>query len=147
MNRINLLLVTVTAFFVLGACNNKIYPIAPNELGTLEGTWELNYVSAPGSNPDSLYRDKKPFISFNTSDSKVTGNTGCNNFSGTFTGTPAQKISFSEAMISTRMACPGSGEQLFFSTLKKVNAYTITDGSTLNLIMGDIAVMRFTKKI
>ena len=48
-------------------------------------------------------------------------------------------------MMVTKMACPGEGEAIFFSTLKKVNKYTITGDTTLNFLMGDIAIMRFTK--
>ena len=40
----------------------------------------------------------------------------------------------------------GNGENVFLETIKKINTWSVTDGNTLNLIMGDIALMRFTKK-
>jgi hypothetical protein len=43
------------------------------------------------------------------------------------------------------MACEGNGEAVYFKTLKTVTAYSISD-NTLTIIMGDIAVMRFTRK-
>ena len=50
-------------------------------------------------------------------------------------------------MTMTKMFCPGDGESSFMDGLKKVNSYSVSDeGKTLNLIMGDIAIMRFHKK-
>jgi len=43
------------------------------------------------------------------------------------------------------MACEGNGEPVYFKTLKTLTSYS-GDENTLTLIMGDIAVMRFTKK-
>ncbi len=41
----------------------------------------------------------------------------------------------------------GQGEQTYMSTLEKITSYDITDdGKTLNLMSGDVAMMRFTKK-
>jgi len=44
------------------------------------------------------------------------------------------------------MACPGEGETVFVETLKKINSWSVTNDTTLNLIEGDIALMRFTKR-
>jgi hypothetical protein len=43
------------------------------------------------------------------------------------------------------MACEGSGESVYFSTLEKITSFDV-NGNTLTLIMGDIAMMRFQKK-
>jgi heat shock protein HslJ len=45
----------------------------------------------------------------------------------------------------TKMACPGEGEATFLEMLKKASTYSVSD-STLNFMMGDIAIMRFSKK-
>ena len=42
--------------------------------------------------------------------------------------------------------CEGGGETTFLNMLKKVNKYAVTNSNTLSFIMGDVAVMRFTKK-
>lgn len=42
------------------------------------------------------------------------------------------------------MACEGSGESVYFSTLGKITSFDV-NGTTLTLIMGDIAMMRFQK--
>ena len=109
----------------------------------LNGTWELDYISGPGIAFDGLYPNKKPIISFNLTDNKLTGNSSCNNFNTTFI-IDGNNIRFNEPA-ATRMACAGDGEAVFFKTLATVNKYSV-NGNTLNLIMGDIAVMRFQKK-
>lgn len=109
----------------------------------LNGTWELDYISGAKIAFEGLYPGKKPVITFNLPDSKATGNSSCNSFNIAFT-IDDNNINFNDP-VSTRMACPGAGEATFFNTLKTATKYSIS-GNTLNLIMGDIAVMRFQKK-
>jgi uncharacterized lipoprotein NlpE involved in copper resistance len=117
------------------------------ETSKLAGNWELNFIAGQSISFDSLYPEKKPNISFDISNSTVSGNTSCNNFNGRLNA-DGNKISFNEPMAMTRMICmDGNGENVFMETLKKINSYSITDeGKTLIFIMGDIAMMRFTKK-
>lgn len=114
---------------------------------SLEGTWELNYISGPRITFEGLYPDKKPTINFDLKENKVSGNNSCNSFMGPL-HVKDNKINFKDAkMAMTMMACQGSGSDVFMSTLDKVQTYSVSaDGKTLNFIMGDIAVMRFEKK-
>ena len=110
---------------------------------TITGTWQLTYITGPRIAFDGLYPDKKPVLTFDATSGKVTGNSSCNSISGPVT-IKEQSVSFGD-FISTKMACQGEGEQVFLQTLKKINKFDITDGNTLHLIMGDVAMMRFTK--
>jgi len=110
----------------------------------LNGTWVLNYISGPRIAFDGLYPNKKPEITFSVADSRVSGNTSCNSFSGPLS-VDGNKIDFNQPMALTKMMCPGSGESVFLETIKKINTYSVND-STLTMIMGDIAMMRFSKK-
>ena len=116
-----------------------------NDSSALAGTWVLNHLSAPGNTFEDLYPHKKPEITFDVVNSAFNGNTSCNNFRGQMTVEGA-RIHFADPMAMTRMMCPGLGESAFVETLKKVTSYTVSEGNTLNLIMGDMAVMRFAKK-
>ncbi len=123
-------------------------PVAPDKLPAdtskqLEGTWILNYITGPRIAFDGLYPENKPQIKFDAS-GNISGNTSCNSFSAplTLTGHDWKTGDITQ----TEKACGGNGEQVFLSTLKKVNKYDITDGNTLHLLSGDIAVMRFTKQ-
>jgi heat shock protein HslJ len=131
---------------LLIACNStKKSTPAMSNAAALAGTWELNYISGPRIAFDGLYSNKKPAITFDVVNKSVSGNTSCNNFNGPLK-VEGNKISFTDPMAMTRMMCEGEGETVFLAALKKIDAWSITDGSTLNLIMGDIATMRFTKK-
>lgn len=112
----------------------------------LDGTWELNYIS-DSQTFDALYPNKKPSIKFNTKENQVSGNNGCNSYTGKLNVT-GNKIDFTQPMAVTKMMClDGKGEQAYTSTLSKITSYDVTDdGKTLNFISGDIAMMRFTKK-
>ncbi len=122
------------------AIPRTVEPVAP-----LDGSWELDYVSGPKIAFEGLYPDKKPVMTFDVTNAKVSGNTSCNNFSGKLK-TDSNRVNFSEPFVMTKMACPGQGETIFLETLKKVNKYSITDNTTLHFIMGDIAMMRFKRK-
>lgn len=117
-------------------------PVSTEQTG-LNGTWELNYISGPRIAFEGLFPNKKPTLIFNLPNEEATGNGGCNGYSVKIK-VDGNKISFGDAL-STMMACEGNGEPLYFKTLKTITAYSINE-NTLNLIMGDIAVMRFSKK-
>ena len=136
----------IASFFSLLACDNsKKTTGTMNDTANLNGTWELNYISGPRIAFEGLYPEKKPSITFDVSGNMVSGSTSCNNFNGKLNVT-GKKINFKDPMAMTRMLCPGEGENTFMETLKKVDSWSVTDRNTLNLIMGDIAMMRFTRK-
>lgn len=57
----------------------------PGATGSLNGTWDLNYISGIRIAFDGLYPEKKPTISFNLSSNELSGNTTCNGFTSKFT--------------------------------------------------------------
>ena len=119
---------------------------APRAASPLEGTWEANYVLGAPTPFAELYPAKKPALTFDLAEKRVSGTTGCNSFSG-----PVQldgnTIQFSDQMAMTRMFCPGGGEALVLKTLKSINSYAISpDGTTLTLIGSDMAMMRLVRK-
>jgi heat shock protein HslJ len=131
---------------LLAACNSsKKTNIDMKESEKLAGMWELNYISGTRIAFDGLYPNKKPTITFDIAKNTVSGNSSCNNFNGPLK-VKGNTISFTDPMAMTKMMCQGDGETVFMQTLQKINAWSVSDGKTLNLIMGDIAMMRFTKK-
>src|SRR6185312_1815350 len=113
------------------------------EMDKLSGNWEMNYISGPKIAFDGLYPDKKPVVSFNFSAKELMGNTSCNGFSSKFT-INGNQIHFADG-IKTMIYCEGGGEEIFLKMLKKVNRYAVTD-NTLNFMMDDIPLMRFSKQ-
>jgi heat shock protein HslJ len=149
-------LILCTGVFLACGCNsskkaamdqNKV-PVDNNmRANLLDGAWEANYIMSTPKPFADLYANAKPTVTFNSTTGQVSGMSGCNNFTGTFS-MDGNKLKFAEGMALTRKMCPDmTGENVFMETLKKVNTYSVTEqGKTLNLIMGDIAVMRFARK-
>ncbi|MFV8367176.1 META domain-containing protein [Flavobacterium sp. XS1P27] len=118
-----------------------------DETASLDGTWELNYITGPRIAFGGLYPNKKPTIVFDLKENRVSGNASCNSYSGKL-NVDGNKISFKDPIAMTKMMCMDiQGEDVYMSTLEKIDSYSISeDGKTLNFIMGDIAMMRFEKK-
>jgi heat shock protein HslJ len=134
----------VVLFFLFSACSTGKKSASGPTLSALQGTWQLNYITGPRIAFEGLYPDRKPTLSFDEKRKKIAGSTSCNSFSVPLTA-EGKKINFAEPMAMTKMACPGEGENVFLETLKKITGYDVTAGYTLTLLMGDVAMMRFTK--
>lgn len=113
----------------------------------IDGNWEVNYIMNTPKPFAELYVMNRPTINFNSITEKIMGMTGCNNFNGSFL-LQGNKISIKEPLAVTRKMCLDmSGETLFLETLKKINTYSVTEnGKTLNMMMGDMAIMRLSRK-
>nr|WP_315223962.1 META domain-containing protein [uncultured Flavobacterium sp.] len=141
--------VLLLVFFgvVLASCN--VFKCKKNYAAVqLDGSWKLNYISGPRIAFDGLYPNKKPTINFNVKENLVSGNNGCNSYTGKLK-VEGNKVNFGDQpMASTKMMCMDvQGEEVFMSTLQKITSYDISaDGKTLTFISGDIAMMRFEKK-
>ncbi|OXB20811.1 META domain-containing protein [Flavobacterium tructae] len=107
-------------------------------------SWELEYISGPRIAFNGLYPNKKPQITFDKKETKVYGNNGCNGYSATYT-LNGKSLTFGEAGPTTMMYCDGGGEQVFLKQIKQITSYSIDKDGKLNLIQGDIPVMRFEK--
>jgi len=114
---------------------------------SLQGTWELNYITGPRIAFEGLYPNKKPIITFDLKENKVSGNNSCNQYFGTL-NSDGSSINFKDAKMGMNMmSCPGNGENTYMKTLEQIDSYSISeDGKTLNFLMGDIAMMRFEKQ-
>lgn len=137
------LFILVCSFILVGCANKK--QIASNSPeNALNGTWELEYVSGPRIAFEGLYKDKKPSLTFDTQNKRITGNTSCNSLNGAL-DIDGNKINFNGPIATTKMFCQGQGETVFLETLKKINTYNVSSDNKLTFIMGDIAMMRFKK--
>jgi heat shock protein HslJ len=115
---------------------------------SLEGTWELNYITGPRIAFEGLYPEKKPTIKFDLTANKIAGNNSCNQYFGALI-VDGNKINFKDAKMGmTMMACQGNGDTVYMSALEKIDSYSITeDGKTLRFMMGDVEMMRFTHQM
>ena len=114
------------------------------DAGIYGTTWELEYISGPRIAFEGLYPNKKPQLTFDEKEKNTYGNNGCNGYSAPFT-LSGKSLTFGEPGPSTMMFCEGGGEQQFLQQIKKITSYSIDKDGKLNLIMGDVPMMRFKK--
>jgi heat shock protein HslJ len=92
----------------------------------LDGKWRLIPVL-----PSDTATGRIPTLNFILDNKRVAGNTGCNNFSGTFS-IDKNNLTFNHDFVSTKMACPGYDEAAFERSLLRTNNYEI-NSDTLSL--------------
>ncbi|WP_347052860.1 META domain-containing protein [Flavobacterium olei] len=107
-------------------------------------TWELEYISGPRIAFEGLFPNKKPQITFDQKEKKIYGNSGCNGYSAPYT-LSGNSLTFGEPGPATMMFCDGGGEQQFLQQMKKITSYSVDKDGKLNLIQGDVPMMRFKK--
>ncbi|MFT3793250.1 META domain-containing protein [Flavobacterium sp.] len=148
MNRLILLLIAAAGTLVSCDAKKSATDAVEADPASLNGSWELTYMTRTRQEVNYLYPDKKPFLSFNTKESKVSGSTGCNSFTGSISSMSDGEIRFdAENLAMTKMFCEGEGEGVFLQNMKMVDKFNFSDdGKTLHLISGDIDAMRFTKR-
>lgn len=87
---------------------------------------------------------KIPRLELNLSKKRYTGNTGCNNMSGTFDYTDTTLV-FHEPVL-TKMACVGYNERAFLENLMRTNSYRLQNG-ILILLFNQTELSRWTRKV
>lgn len=125
----------------------RFVAVSESERGAaaLNGTWRLDHLGGTAIALDELFPNEKPTITFDVAGLRVSGSGGCNRYTGDFS-VDNHTIQFGQ-IASTRMFCQGVQEDAYFQTLAKINRFSIGEGgTTLNLIVGDVATMRFTRE-
>jgi len=105
---------------------------------TLAGDWQLQPVLASDTASGRI-----PKLNFDLKNNRVSGNTGCNSFGGSFV-LKGDGLIFSSNMISTKMACPGYNEKIFLDNLLKTNRYEIKQG-VLQLMYNTTILSNWTR--
>lgn len=146
MKKIIFMLAVAGLFFACDAKKSTTEAGESTPTASLDGNWELTYVAGTKMEFNNLYPDRKPFMLFNTKESKVSGNTGCNSFTGMLSSLSDGKIRFDESMAMTKMFCPGDGENVFTQQLKQVNSFDISEDGILHLTHDGDDIMRLSKK-
>ncbi|MCV2484053.1 META domain-containing protein [Flavobacterium sp. SH_e] len=141
MKKYTLAIVSVLTLLFASCKTSKDTASAGNLFDT---TWELEYISGPRIAFEGLYPNKKPQLTFDQKETRVYGNNGCNGYSAPYT-LSGKSLTFGEAGPTTMMFCDGGGEQVFLKQIKQITSYSIDKDGKLNLIQGDIPVMRFKK--
>ncbi|HEY6977018.1 MAG TPA: META domain-containing protein [Chitinophagaceae bacterium] len=119
------------------AANNKSSTAANDT--TIAGNWVLQPVLASDTAAGNI-----PKLNFNLNSKKFSGNTGCNDISGSFF-IRKDSLAFNEHFISTRKLCEGYNEKTFIENLTKTNHYKIVDG-VLQLMNDQTVLSKWTRR-
>ena len=149
----NLFFIIGICVFVLGlgmiACKSKNVSsgVLNSELSSMdqklvENKWkliELNGVALSSMNPQPAV---EAFIIFQTGNNRVNGNSGCNNFSGTYKTGANNSLNFSGVASTRKMCIDMTIENQMNKIFQEVDKYTIT-GKTLSLNQAGKTLAKF----
>jgi heat shock protein HslJ len=95
-----------------------------NDTTTLGGNWYLQPVL-----PADTAAGKTPTLQLDLAKSRFTGNTGCNAMHGQFWfSNTDSSLSFSDKLLTTKMACTGYNEPAFLKSLKNTSHFRLQNG-------------------
>lgn len=124
-------------------CGSKSAIAKSSESALYDTTWELEYLSESQKEFKEMYPDRNPFIQLKKANSQFSGNTGCNDFGGTY----HQKVNAVrfEIQRTTMAYCESGGEEAFLKMLSQINRFAIDNDGKLLLLTDDVPMMRFKK--
>lgn len=122
----------------------QIYGLKAEPVSTLEGTWELQYITGTRMAFEGLYPGKRPVLRIDLQQRKVSGHTSCNSFTAPLLA-DGYNLDFPEALSMTEMKCSGGGEEAFIRALSGVTSYSV-EKDRLSLLKDDIVLMRFSRE-
>lgn len=106
----------------------------------LMGSWTLSAIADEAVKADD-FGNGLPELRLNVIEKSVSGSTGCNRLTGSFNLKDDSSLKFLP-IATTRMFCPGKGENKFLTSLQQVDGYTL-EGDQLVLTKGETALLTF----
>lgn len=109
---------------------------------TLGGTWVLQPML-----PSDSATGKLPRLDLDLAKSRFSGNTGCNSMHGEFWYSKTDSsLSFSDKIITTKMACPGYNEPAFMKSLRSAGRYKLREGMLILLSDDNTELSHWVRK-
>jgi len=119
----------------------KVAPAAPDTTA-LDGNWYLQPVL-----PSDTASGKRASLRIDLKKGTFTGNTGCNNMNGKFWYSATDSsLSFSDKLITTKMACIGYNEKAFLKNLLLTTHYRLKNGVLTLLAENNTELSRWERK-
>jgi len=123
------------------AANTQVRQTPPDST-VLEGSWYLQPVL-----PSDTAAGRRPTLQFDVKKSRFSGNTGCNNMNGKFWfGAADSSISFSEKLVTTKMACTGYNEKAFLKSLLQATHFKVQNGVMILMGSDNAELSRWERK-
>lgn len=130
----------ITLTFGLQSCNS----VKPVSKAQLEGYWTLKTLK--GEEAKAAFAGTLPHLQFDFAKNLVSGNGGCNGFTGAFTLTDKNEFSAPNLAATMMMCIQANKEPQFFSTLSSPNLILSVDNDGLLTLSEDkTVVLQFEK--
>jgi len=108
----------------------------------LDGTWYLQPVLA-----SDTASGKRATIEFNVKKARFSGNTGCNSMNGKYYFSIVDSsMSFSDKLVTTKMACTGYNEKAFLKNLLLTTHFKMKNGVLILLAEDNTELSRWERK-
>ena len=135
-------IVIVYTLLVFVSCSNNSNKLTIGD-DDINGNWVLSKL-----NDQPLNRSiKLPILDISLSDKRISGEGGCNNYSGAISNFASSSIQF-EKIVSTRMACLNNNiEQDYFDALSETYSYTLNDNEFSLLDEKDNIILSFQRAV
>ena len=139
--------VLIILLFVL--FNKAGAQVPPNPDSKLYNSQAMSALAGKWYFDDIVHSDtfdsRVPEINFDIVQFHLSGSTGCNRMSGSFTATE-KSLHISDKLITTRMFCPDYDELNFLKNLLKTDSYHFNKG-LLIMTYGDSVISTWSRKI
>ncbi len=137
------LLLTSFTFQSCDTAQNVVNTVENKDLGAqLAGTWILT--SIEGTKAADAFKGTIPTLSFDLATHKVSGNGGCNNYSGGFT--LISTMYTPTPMVSTMMACPQENKESRLLELLGKKSTLVFNNNILQFVQNGKVVLEFSPK-
>lgn len=122
----------LAATVLLSSCKSSTAALT---IAALEGEWNIVEINGAAVLPSSMTGDY-PYMGFDTSSGRLSGNSGCNRMMGSFDASAKAGVLEFGPIAGTRMACPDMTlEQNVLNALKNIKGYkAIGAGENIALV-------------
>jgi len=143
MKKIMLVMLIASGIF---SCENSKKTSSTMSPASLSGNWQAISLRSDKSFTQ-LYPGKIPTMSFDVSNLRVSGNTGCNRYTGPYKASGNQ-LSFQEPITMTKMMCitGAEGEQAFVAAMTRTSSYGIAADTLLLKDSSGQEIMKLVKQ-
>ena len=134
----------VTLEFEKGTPEVVDQPATPSS-ASLTGTWSLKNIA--GVEASSKFGESIPSLVFDFANNRLSGNSGCNNFTASFTLVDGGKLA-TGAIMGTKMACPNlEGEAEFLQALSDTTLLTLPNENVLQIAKNGTVLLELEKQV
>ncbi|MDR2953649.1 MAG: META domain-containing protein [Prevotella sp.] len=140
-NSVLIIVITIMTFSTFQSCKS----VKTIEKSQLEGNWILRTLN--NENATDAFKETVPTLKFDFSENTISGNGGCNSYSGVFTLSKNNEF-LAPNVVSTMRACfEANKEPQYYKALSDPGLTLSIEGETLSFLKKNEIIMQFAKTV